>query len=155
MEPAGLPQNVSASKPTLSSQQCSFSATQLEKIYCAQCLTMRTLNTASMAQAYRAEKLQELQEALQSRRNVTEPLDEVCRTADFILWLSGTASIALGKSMAEAVVAQRHLWLTLAELPESQRSVFLQQAVEPQDCLEKQKSRTAVIREGSRRRHCV
>lgn len=65
------------------------------------------------------------------KENAAGLLDEVRRTADFILRLSSTAAIALGKGMAEAVSAQCHLWLTLTELPETQRSEFLHQAVKP------------------------
>lgn len=35
--------------------------------------------------------------------------------ADFILWLSSTASVALRKGMAEAVVAQRHIHMDLRQ----------------------------------------
>ncbi len=41
--------------------------------------------------------------------------------------------VALGKGMAETVVAQRHLWLTPTELPEVRRSEFLHQTVEPSE----------------------
>ena len=123
--------NTATGKPTLPSRQCRFSASQLEKIYRAQGLSARALNTASMLQAYQAEKLRDLHEALTKKESVAGLLDEVRRTADFILRLSSTAAVALGKGMADTVVAQRHLWLTLTELPEAQRSEFLHQAVEP------------------------
>ncbi|KAF7661631.1 hypothetical protein LDENG_00256150 [Lucifuga dentata] len=123
--------NMASNKPTLPSKQCHFSASQLEKIYRAQGLSARALNTASMLQAYQAEKLQDLHQALSKGENPVAILDEVRRTAGFILRLSSTAAIALGKGMAETVVAQRHLWLTLTELPEGQRSEFLNQSVEP------------------------
>lgn len=123
--------NMASNKPALPSKQCRFSASQLEKIYRAQGLSARALNTASMLQAYQAEKLQDLHHALSKGENATAILDEVRRTADFILRLSSTAASALGKGMAETVVAQRHLWLTLTELPDGQRSEFLYQPVEP------------------------
>lgn len=123
--------NSASGKPTLPSKQCRFSASQLEKIYRSQGLAARALNTASMLQAYQAEKLRDLHEALRRNENVIGLLDEIRRTADFNLRLSSTTAVALGKGMAETVVAQRHLWLTLTELPETQRSEFLHQAVEP------------------------
>ncbi|KAF7648116.1 hypothetical protein LDENG_00161980 [Lucifuga dentata] len=71
-----------------------------------------------MLQAYQAEKLQDLHQALSKGENPLAILDEARRTADFILRLSSTAAIVLGRGMAETVVAQSHLWLTLNELPE-------------------------------------
>lgn len=74
--------------------------------------------------AYRAEKLRDLHKALLKK-------DRTCRTADFILQLSSTVAMALGKGMAETLVVQHHLWLTLTELPEVQLAEFLHQPTEP------------------------
>ena len=83
----------------------------------------------SMLQAYQAERLQELH-VIVSKENDAVLLDKVYGTADFILSSSSIAAVALGRGMAETVVAQRHLWLTLTELPETQCSDFLHQMPE-------------------------
>lgn len=123
------PDSVS-NKPTLPSRQCRFSASQLQKIYRAQGLTAHALNPASMLQAYQAKKLRDLHEGPLKKENTAGLLDKARRMADFILCLSSTAAVVLGKGMAEAVVAQRHLWLTLTELPKAQRVEFFHQPVE-------------------------
>ncbi len=76
--------NMTASKPTLPSKQCMFSAAQLGKIYRTKGLTACALNTASTLQGYQVEKLQDLHKALTTKESVAELLDEVCRTADVI-----------------------------------------------------------------------
>lgn len=56
-------------------------------------------------------------------------LKEVRITTDHILRVSRCAALSLGRGMASTVVAQRHLWLTLSDVPDRDRAVYLDEPV--------------------------
>ena len=56
-------------------------------------------------------------------------LNEARVATDYVLRMSRCAALSLGRGMASTVVAQRHLWLTLSDLPDRDRAVYLDEPV--------------------------
>ncbi len=56
-------------------------------------------------------------------------LNEVWFATDYILRVSRSAALSLGRGMASTVVARRHLWLTLSDVPDQDRAVYLDEPV--------------------------
>jgi len=50
---------------------------------------------------------------------------------DLALLAAKAAAQAIGRNMASLTVAERHLWLTLSEMSEAERSVFLDAPIAP------------------------
>ncbi|XP_053354207.1 uncharacterized protein LOC128526406 [Clarias gariepinus] len=118
--------NHGVSGPTLlPSKHCRFSSAQLEKIYRAQAGTARALNSATLLQTYQAMCLAELGSLVPQESPFCALLNEVRTATDYILRMSRCAALSLGRGMASAVVAQRHLWLTLSDIPDRDRAVYL------------------------------
>lgn len=114
---------------TLPSKPCRFSAAQLEKIYKAQATTARALSSISMLQTYQAMSLAELGAQVPPGSPLLPLLNEVRITADYILRASRCAALSLGRGLASTVVAQRHLWLTLSDVPDRDRAAYLDEPV--------------------------
>ncbi|XP_027901587.1 uncharacterized protein LOC114162038 [Xiphophorus couchianus] len=114
---------------TLPSKQCRFSASQLEKTYRAQATTARSLSSATMLQTYQAMCLSELGAQMPPDSHLIPLLNEIRITADYILRTSRCAALSLGRGMASTVVAQRHLWLTLSDVPDRDRAIYLDEPV--------------------------
>ncbi|XP_076746637.1 uncharacterized protein LOC112431703 [Maylandia zebra] len=110
---------------TLPSKHCRFSASQLEKIYRAQAGTARAMSSVTMLQTYQAMCLAELGSLVPEDSPLSPLLNEVRVTTDYILRASCCAALSLGRGMASTVVAQRHLWLTLSDVPDRDRAVYL------------------------------
>ncbi|XP_039904084.1 uncharacterized protein LOC120744034 [Simochromis diagramma] len=110
---------------TLPSKHCRFSASQLEKIYRAQAGTARAMSSVTMLQTYQAMCLAELGSLVPDDSPLSPLLNEVRVTTDYILRASRCAALSLGRGMASTVVAQRHLWLTLSDVPDRDRAVYL------------------------------
>lgn len=110
---------------TLPSKHCRFSASQLEKIYRAQAGTARAMSSVTMLQTYQAMCLAELGSLVPDDSPLAPLLNEVRVTTDYILRASRCAALSLGRGMASTVVAQRHLWLTLSDVPDRDRAVYL------------------------------
>jgi hypothetical protein len=114
---------------TLPSKHCRFSASQLDKIYRAQASTARALSSVTMLQTYQAMRLAELGSLMPADSPTVPLLNEVRLATDYILRVSRCAALSLGRGMASTVVAQRHLWLTLSDVPERDRAVYLDEPV--------------------------
>ncbi|XP_013874757.1 uncharacterized protein LOC106525168 [Austrofundulus limnaeus] len=56
-------------------------------------------------------------------------LNEIRLTADYILRASHSVALSLGRGMASTMVAQRHLWLTLSDIPDRDRATYLDEPV--------------------------
>ncbi len=114
MEPSlaaylALSHNQGVGGPTsLPSKHCRFSASQLDKIYQAQAGTARALSSVTMLQTYQAMCLAELGSLVPPDGPMAHLLNK----------------IQVGRGMASTVVAQRHLWLTLSDVPERDRAVY-------------------------------
>ncbi|XP_013856233.1 uncharacterized protein LOC106512085 [Austrofundulus limnaeus] len=116
-------QNHGVSGPTtLPSKPCRFSAAQLEKICKAQATTARGLSSISMLQTYQAMALAELGAQVQAESPLLPLLNEIRLTADYILHASRGVALSLVRGMASTVVAQRHLRLTLSDVPDRDRA---------------------------------
>ncbi len=98
---------------SLPSKHCRFSASQLDKIYRAQTGTTRALSSVTMLQTYQAMCLAELGSLVPPDGPMVHLLNK----------------IRVGRGMASTVVAQRHLWLTLSDVPERDRAVYLDEPV--------------------------
>ncbi|RXN07737.1 Glycosyltransferase LARGE1 [Labeo rohita] len=120
-----------AGTPTLPTGPYRFSFKQLGRIYGEQACAARALSSMSLLQTYQAICLGELSEAVSAGRPCDALMGEVLSTADYILRATRGALVSLGHAMAGTVVAQRHLWLTLANLPERDRSAFLSTPISP------------------------
>ncbi|KAL7370927.1 hypothetical protein ABVT39_014473 [Epinephelus coioides] len=135
MEPSlaaylALVQNHGVGGPTtLPSKHCRFSASQLEKIYRAQAGTARALSLVTVLQTYQAICLAELGSLMPSDSPLAPLLNEVSVATDYVLHVSRCAALSLGRGMASTVVAQRHLWLTLSDVLERDRAVYLDEPV--------------------------
>ncbi|XP_013888234.1 uncharacterized protein LOC106535711 [Austrofundulus limnaeus] len=114
---------------TLPSKPCRFSAAQLEKIYKAQATATRGLSSISMLQTYQAMALAELGAQVPAESPLLPLLNEIRLTADYILRASRGVALSLGRGMASTVVAQRHLWLTLSDVPDRDRATYLDEPV--------------------------
>nr|XP_013888376.1 PREDICTED: uncharacterized protein LOC106535818 [Austrofundulus limnaeus] len=122
--------NHGVSRPTtLPSKPCRFSASQLEKIHKAQATTARSLSSISMLQTYQAMALVELGVQVPAESLLLPLLNEIRLTADYVLSASRGAALSLGRGMASTVVAQRHLWLTLSDVPDRDRATYLDEPV--------------------------
>lgn len=120
------PHNLGVGAPTtLPSKHCRFSASQLEKIYRAQAGTARALSSVTMLQTYQAMCLAELGALVPPDGPLAPLLKEIRVATDYILRVSRCAALSLGRGMASTVVAHRHLWLTLSDVPERDRTVYL------------------------------
>ncbi|GAA6102809.1 uncharacterized protein LOC113531483, partial [Tachysurus ichikawai] len=72
--------------------------------------------------AYQADLLRDLDEGLSSG---TTDIEELCPTAGLTLRATKHAARAVGRSMVALVDTERHLWLTLSNLPDKDRDVLL------------------------------
>lgn len=75
--------------------------------------------------------LQELNKTLEAGKPISELLDGICATVDFVLRLSCCTILAMVRSMGATVVAHHHLWLTLSQIPDRDRRVYLDEPVSP------------------------
>nr|XP_013884265.1 PREDICTED: uncharacterized protein LOC106532682 [Austrofundulus limnaeus] len=124
--------NQGVSGPTLlSSKPCRFSSAQLEKIYKAQGNTAHALSSVTMFQTYKAMALAELADQMPQEKLLLPLLNEIRLSSDHILCVSRCAALALGKGMASTVVVQRHLWLTLSDVPDKDRAAYLDEPIMP------------------------
>ncbi|XP_013883292.1 uncharacterized protein LOC106531896 [Austrofundulus limnaeus] len=124
--------NQGVSGPTLlPSKPCRFSSAQLEKIYKAQGNTARALSSVTMLQTYQAMALAELAAQMPQENPLLPLLNKIRLASDHNLRVSCCVALALGKGMASTVVAQRHLWLTLADVPDKDRVAYLEEPVTP------------------------
>lgn len=82
-------------------------------------------------QTYQSICLGELSEVVSGGRACYELMGEVRSMADYILRAMCCTLMSFGYTMASTVVAQLHLWLTLANLPEQDRYTFLSALISP------------------------
>lgn len=126
-------QNYGVAGPTtLPSKHCRFSYAQLEKCYRSQATTARAMSSVSMLQTYQAICLAELASLLPEGSALTELLNEIRVATDHSLRMSRCAALSLGRGMGTTVVAQRHLWLTLTDMPDRDRASYLDEPVSPE-----------------------
>ncbi|XDV24344.1 hypothetical protein PO909_028555 [Leuciscus waleckii] len=108
-------------KPALPSKACRTTSSLLRRAFSAAGQAASALHTMATLQIFQADLLRKLDE---------EGPDAICvpdlRSAtDLALRATKSAAQAIGRNMASLTVTERHLWLTLSEMAESERTAFL------------------------------
>ncbi|XDV29503.1 hypothetical protein PO909_032622 [Leuciscus waleckii] len=107
-------------KPALPSKACRTTSSLLRRAFSAAGQAASALHTMATLQIFQADLL---------RKDEGGP-DAICvpdlRSAtDLALRATKSAAQAIGRTMASLTVSERHLWLTLSEMAESERTAFL------------------------------
>ncbi len=117
------PQGAAAWKgnPSLPSRACKFSSALTAKAYGAAGQAASALHAMALLQVHQAKALKQLHEGS------ADPgvLQELRTATDLALRETKVTARALGQTMSTLVVQERHLWLTLADMRESDKHRFL------------------------------
>ncbi len=107
--------------PRLPSRACKFSSTLTAKAYGAAGQAASALHAMALLQVHQAKALKQLHEG------GADPgvLQELRTATDLALRETKVTARALGQTMSTLVVQERHLWLTLADMRESDKHRFL------------------------------
>ena len=108
-------------KTALPSKACRATSTLHSRAYTAAGQAASALHTMATLQIFQANLLRKLDE--EGVEAISVP--DLRSATDLALRATKSAAQAIGRSMASLTVAERHLWLTLSEMPDSERSVFL------------------------------
>ncbi len=107
--------------PRLPSRACKFSSALTAKAYGAAGQATSALHAMALLQVHQAKALKQLHEG-----GVDPGVLQELRTAtDLTLRATKVTARALGQTMSTLVVQERHLWLTLADMRESDKHRFL------------------------------
>ncbi|KAF7694564.1 hypothetical protein HF521_008317, partial [Silurus meridionalis] len=98
------------------------------KVYAAAGQAAGCLHTMGVLQAYQADLLRDLDEGLSS--GATD-IVELRHAADLTLRATKHTARAVVRSMVALVATERHLWLTLSDLPDKDRAVLLNAPMAP------------------------
>ena len=114
-------------KPVLPSKACRTTSTLLTRIFSAAGQAASALHTMATLQIFQGDLLRRLDEI---------GPEDVCiadlrSASDLSLRATKAAAQAVGRCMASATVAERHLWLTLTEMGDSERNAFLDAPLSP------------------------
>ncbi len=107
--------------PRLPSRACKFSSTLTAKAYGADEQAASALHAMALLQVHQAKALKQL------HKGGADPgvLQELRTATDLALRATKVTARALGQTMSTLVVQERHLWLTLADMRESDKHRFL------------------------------
>ncbi len=107
--------------PRLPSRACKFSSALTAKAYGAAGQAASALHAMALLQVHQAKALKQLHEG------DADPgvLQELRTATDLALRATEVMARALGQTMSTLVVQERHLWLTLADMRESDKHRFL------------------------------
>ncbi len=107
--------------PRLPSRACKFSSALTAKAYGAAGQATSALHAMALLQVHQAKALKQLHE------DDADPgvLQELRTATDLALRATKVTARALGQTMSTLVVQERHLWLTLADMRESDKHRFL------------------------------
>ncbi len=107
--------------PRLPSRSCKFSSALTAKAYGAAGQAASALHAMALLQVHQAKALKQLHEG------DADPgvLQELRTATDLALRATKVTARALGQTMSTLVVQERHLWLTLADMRESDKHRFL------------------------------
>ena len=114
-------------KTALPSKACRTTSALHGRAYTAAGQAVSALHSMAILQVFQANLLRKMDEegpeavSLQDLRSAT----------DLALRATKSAAQAIGRNMASITVAERHLWLTLSEMSDSERSAFLDAPVSP------------------------
>ncbi len=107
--------------PRLPSRACKFSSALTAKAYGAAGQAASALHAMALLQVHQAKVLKQL------HKGDADPgvLQELRTATDLALRATKVTTRALGQTMSTLVVQERHLWLTLADMRESDKHRFL------------------------------
>ncbi len=107
--------------PRLPSRACKFSSALTAKAYSAAGQAASALHAMALLQVHQAKALKQLHEGGADPAG----LQELHTATDLALRATKVTARALGQTMSTLVVQERHLWLTLADMRESDKHRFL------------------------------
>ncbi len=118
--------------PRLPSRACKFSSALTAKAYGAAGQAASALHAMALLQVHQAKALKQLHEG------DADPgvLQELRTATDLALRATKVTARALGQTMSTLVVQERHLWLTLADMRESDKHRFLDSPISQAGLLE-------------------
>ncbi len=98
-----------------------FSSVSMAEAYTAAGQAASALHAMALLQTYQARALKQLYEGS------SDPglMQELCTATDLALWAAKVTARSLGQTMSTLVVQERHLWLDLADMSESDKHRFL------------------------------
>ncbi|MGL5956525.1 MAG: hypothetical protein ACRC0X_08010, partial [Brevinema sp.] len=111
----------------LPSKPCRITAHFADKAYAANGEGASALHAMAVLQVSQAKLLQEMDDG----KAPPDTVKELRIASDLALMATKRAAQAIGRSMAFLVVLQRHLWLTLADLKETDRKRLLDAPISP------------------------
>ena len=115
------------SKTALPSKACRTTSAFVSRAFSAAGQAASALHTMAVLQVLQADLLRQLDEGELDKSALTD----LRSATDLSLRTTKTAAQAIGRSMASLTVIERHLWLTLADMGEQERSVFLNAPLSP------------------------
>ncbi|XP_016422019.1 uncharacterized protein LOC107750954 [Sinocyclocheilus rhinocerous] len=117
------PQSAAAwrGSPRLPSRACKFSSALTAKAYSAAGQAASALHAMALLQVHQAKALKQLHEGGADSGG----LQELRTATDLALRATKVTAQALGQTMSTLVVQERHLWLTLGDMRETDKHCFL------------------------------
>ena len=112
---------------TLPSKACGVTSSLHGRAYTAAGQAVSALHTMAVLQIFQADLLHKLDEEGPGAICVAD----LRSATDLALRAAKAAAQAMGRNMASLTVAERHLWLTLSEMTDAERSVFLDAPISP------------------------
>ncbi|MGH0174925.1 UNVERIFIED_CONTAM: hypothetical protein FKN15_073590 [Acipenser sinensis] len=113
-----------ARDPACLNPQCRVTETQIKQAYAAEAQATRLSNTASVLTAYLDGVLREAP--------LPEPVaTELRLLSSTLLQISGLQGEALGRTLANLIVARRQLWLSQARVPGADKAAHLDTPISP------------------------
>ncbi|CAM4625497.1 unnamed protein product [Leuciscus chuanchicus] len=114
-------------KPVLPSKACRMTSTLLARIFSAAGQAASALHTMATLQIFQGDLLRKWDEMGPEAICIAD----LRSASDLTLRATKSAAQAMGRCMASATVAERHLWLTLTEMADSERNAFLDAPLSP------------------------
>ena len=115
------------SKAALPSKACRTTSALVGRAFAAAGQAASALHSMAVLQILQANLLRDLDE----KRSEPASLTDLRSATDLSLRATKSAAQAIGRCMASLSVTERHLWLTLADMRESERAVFLNAPLSP------------------------
>lgn len=116
------------STPLLPSKPCRTTNHLAEKAYLAAGQAASVVHTMAVLQAFQAKMLQTLDEEGPD----SESFKKLRLATDLALKATKMTAQGIGRCMGSLVTLRRHLWLTLADMRESERATLLDTPISPQ-----------------------
>ncbi len=108
--------------PSLPSKSLQETSRLNGRAYAAAGQAVASLHTMAVLQAYQADLLKDLD---MGQGLSPDEVAELRRTTDLALCATKQAATAMGRSMADMVVMERHLWVNLADIGKKEKGFLL------------------------------